>query len=295
MLDAGALFASIISLGALPGALGGGWLGDHLGRRFALALFSLPGVLGWVAIAIARPWGGAGSATALVVCCAGRFATGISIGGHSSLVPVFIAEVAAASERGMMGTLNQLSIAIGVAAGFIFGAAFGGSALGCVVCGWRTTAWIGVLPPTLLAVGMFLLPGVPETPRWLLSHGHLPQATASLRWLRGNGDGAQGAAVAAELGQISDDVDRQAAAERQAGGRGGSWAAVLAPAMRRRTAIGCWMQIFVQVWHTSEHQLIYSMEYSILCDFCGCTHCFGWWAMERRAVCCTCRSSQAST
>ena len=65
----GAVFAAVVSLGALVGALTGGWLSDKVGRRMGLALFAIPGIIGWVVIATARPWGGL---IPLAVTCAGK-------------------------------------------------------------------------------------------------------------------------------------------------------------------------------------------------------------------------------
>ena len=53
----------------LVGALTGGWLSDKVGRRMGLALFAIPGIIGWVVIATARPWGGL---IPLAVTCAGK-------------------------------------------------------------------------------------------------------------------------------------------------------------------------------------------------------------------------------
>ena len=89
--------------------------------------------------------------------------------------------------------------------------------------GWRRTAWAGVLPPTLLGLGLL---AVPETPRWLVAHGRLDQGKASLTWLRGGRGGGKDTAFAFVLCVLSPAWPRQCLSLRSLrgvgrGGRGG--------------------------------------------------------------------------
>ena len=47
---------------------------------------------------------------------------------------------------------------------------------------WRWLAFVGGIPPALLAVLMY---SMPETPRWLLGKDQRGKALRALQWLRG--------------------------------------------------------------------------------------------------------------
>ncbi|MBD4020392.1 MFS transporter, partial [Xanthomonas citri pv. citri] len=67
---------------------------------------------------------------------------------------------------------NQLMICTGVSVAFIIG----------TVLTWRILALTGLIPCTVLLVGLFF---VPESPRWLAKIGRKKEFDAALRKLRG--------------------------------------------------------------------------------------------------------------
>jgi hypothetical protein len=75
---------------------------------------------------------------------------------------------------------------------------------------------------------------LPETPRWLAGHGHLPEAETVLRRLRGNtGD------IDAELAELRTDLRRE--------GRLAGWGELLNPVVRGPLVVGVGLAIFQQI------------------------------------------------
>ncbi|KAL7198838.1 hypothetical protein ACSBR2_021187 [Camellia fascicularis] len=157
------LFGSIMTFGAMAGAITCGPIADFIGRKGAMRTSSAFCVAGWLAIYFAK------GSLALDV---GRVATGYGMGVFSYVVPVFIAEIAPKNLRGALTTLNQLMIVCGVSASFIIG----------TVLSWRALALTGLIPCAILIFGLFF---IPESPRWLAKVGQRKEFEAALQKLRG--------------------------------------------------------------------------------------------------------------
>ncbi|XP_032240204.2 sugar transporter ERD6-like 4 [Nematostella vectensis] len=163
----GALFSSLVTLGALASSPLGGFIVDRFGRKATLMLSAVPSELGWLLIAFAQNH---------AMMYAGRFIAGLGIGLIAVAVPTYIAEISSAKLRGALGSVHQLSITAGLLLAYIFGVFFK----------WRAIALAGAIIPGVLVVLMFC---VPETPRWFLGHNERGAALKSLEWFRGpNGD-----------------------------------------------------------------------------------------------------------
>ncbi|KAF3642928.1 Sugar transporter ERD6-like 16 [Capsicum baccatum] len=157
------LFGSILTFGAMIGAITSGPIADYIGRKGAMRISSAFCVAGWLAIYFAQ------GALALDI---GRLAKGYGMGVFSYVVPVFIAEIAPRDLRGALTTINQLMICCGVSVSFIIG----------TMLTWRTLALAGIIPCTILLFGLFI---IPESPRWLAKIGHQKEFELALRRLRG--------------------------------------------------------------------------------------------------------------
>ncbi|KAK3041424.1 hypothetical protein RJ639_000401 [Escallonia herrerae] len=162
------LLGSILTFGAMIGAITSGPIADFFGRKGAMRMssgFVLPGGL---------------RSTLLRLKCSrgpipldiGRLATGYGMGVFSYVVPVFIAEIAPKNLPGALTTTNQLMICTGVSVAFIIG----------TVLTWRTLALTGIIPCGVLLIGLFI---IPESPRWLAKIGRQKEFEAALRRLRG--------------------------------------------------------------------------------------------------------------
>uniref|UniRef100_A0A5B7AKP3 Putative Major facilitator superfamily protein isoform 1 n=1 Tax=Davidia involucrata TaxID=16924 RepID=A0A5B7AKP3_DAVIN len=157
------LFGSILTFGAMIGAITSGPIADFIGRKGAMRISSAFCVAGWLAIYFAK---------GVVPLDIGRLATGYGMGVFSYVVPVFIAEISPKNLRGALTTINQLMICTGVSVAFIIG----------TVLSWRTLALTGLIPCAVLLLGLFI---IPESPRWLAKMGRQKEFEAALRRLRG--------------------------------------------------------------------------------------------------------------
>ncbi len=186
-VDSFNLFASILNIGAMFGAVSGGVVADKLGRRGAFMAACIISITGSCCIIF-------GSAMWLLLagrfvtyrCCQHlivqffcRFINGFAMGQFSLLVPLYISEIAPASLRGTMGTCNQLGITVGLAIAFVIGLPIADN-----LEWWRYVAAISASPAIVLLLGFIFY--VPETPRWLLTQDRMPEALEALKRLRGS-------------------------------------------------------------------------------------------------------------
>ncbi|XP_022843964.1 sugar transporter ERD6-like 16 isoform X2 [Olea europaea var. sylvestris] len=157
------MFGSIITIGAMIGAITSGKIADLIGRKGAMRTSSAFCITGWLLVYFSK------EAWSLDI---GRFSTGYGIGIFSFVVPIFIAEIAPKNLRGGLATLNQLMIVCGASTAYLLG----------TVVTWRTLALTGLLPCVFLLVGLFF---IPESPRWLAKMGLEKEFELALRKLRG--------------------------------------------------------------------------------------------------------------
>ncbi|KAH1258244.1 Sugar transporter ERD6-like 7 [Glycine max] len=106
------LFGSILTFGAMVGAITSGPLADFIGRKGAMRVSSAFCVAGWLVIYFSE---------GPVPLDIGRLATGYGMGVFSYVVPVFVAEIAPKELRGALTTLNQFVITAAVSVSFTIG------------------------------------------------------------------------------------------------------------------------------------------------------------------------------
>lgn len=142
-----------------------GWVADKWGRRVVFAS---------TVLMFSVFTGVAGMATTLGFFVGARFLTGLGLGGMVPIDQALVTEYAPARIRGRVAAMLPLCWPMGY-----FTAA--GMALWLVPSiGWRWLFAIGVLP----AILVFLIRrGVPESPRWLASHGRHEEARESLAYV----------------------------------------------------------------------------------------------------------------
>lgn len=154
------MVTSLTSGGALVGALIAGLPADKYGRKFGIyagcALFLIGSVIQAAAFSVAQ-------------MAVGRFVVGLGVGSAAMIIPLYIGELAPAPHRGRMIALDNLSVTLGQLISYALGAAFTE-----VPHGWRYMVAAGGIPPIILA---FLLPKCPESPRQLLAHDKVAEAT----------------------------------------------------------------------------------------------------------------------
>ncbi|MBA0741074.1 hypothetical protein Gogos_014246, partial [Gossypium gossypioides] len=129
----------------------------------SLLIAAIPNIIGWLAISFAN------HSSFLFM---GRLLEGFGVGIISYTVPVYIAEIAPQNMRGSLGSVNQLSVTIGIMLAYLLG----------LFTNWRVLAVLGILPCLILIPGLFF---IPESPRWLAQMGMTEEFEASLQVLRG--------------------------------------------------------------------------------------------------------------
>lgn len=159
------VFGSILTIGAMLGAIVSGTVADRVGRRSAMAISDLLCILGYLLITFSQNfwW-----------LDIGRFSIGCGIGLLSYVVPVYISEITPKNLRGGFATVNQFMICCGASLAYVLG----------TFITWRTLATIGVAPCLLQLVGLLV---TPESPRWLARFGQPGEFEAALQKLRGKG------------------------------------------------------------------------------------------------------------
>ena len=168
------LAMSIALAGCLVGALTAGLLADKLGRKALLLVSAF--------IFMITAYGtGAFSTFSLFLLV--RFLGGIAIGIASGLSPMYIAEVAPASIRGRLVSLNQLTIVIGIlAAQIVNWLLVSDDAAWNEEMAWRWMFWAAAFPAfAFLVLAIF----IPESPRWLAMKGKYGQAFSTLMRIGG--------------------------------------------------------------------------------------------------------------
>ncbi|RLU81834.1 MFS transporter [Streptomyces griseocarneus] len=158
--EQGALVAAAL-LGAAVAAPSSGALADRLGRKKVILLLALVYAVGTLSTAFA------GSSPALLV---GRAVVGLALGASSSVVPLYISEISPPGRRGLLVTLNQLMITVGILASFVVDYTLSGSG------NWRLMLGLAVLPALVLGVGACF---VQESPRWLAARGRHAEAAVA--------------------------------------------------------------------------------------------------------------------
>jgi len=176
--------ASFYVIGAVIGALGFGWIADRFGRRmvfFTTLAVYLVGVL-----LSACSWN-------FVSFAIFRAITGLGIGGEYSAINSAIDELIPAKHRGRVDLIVNGSFWIGAAAGSGASLIFLNPHLFGQNVGWRLGFAVG---GALGLVILMLRRLVPESPRWLVTHGRGDEAEAVMAQIEQHVAASGGAALA---------------------------------------------------------------------------------------------------
>ena len=184
------LSASCYVAGAVLGALIFGWLADRYGRK---RLFNVTLGVYLVATALtAFAWDFASFAVF-------RFLTGAGIGGEYTAINSAIQELIPARHRGRVDLAINGSFWVGAALGALGSFVLLSPGLLPPDMGWRAAFGIGA---ALGLVIVYLRRYLPESPRWLMTHGRLDEAeriVAVVEAQAGAGRGDLGAPVRIRL------------------------------------------------------------------------------------------------
>lgn len=171
-------------LGCAVGAFFAGRLADYYGRRALLIVSAV--------FFIVSAWG-SGIANGSFEFIIYRVLGGLAVGAASIMCPAYISEVAPASYRGKLSSIQQIAIITGLTAAFLSNyilAATAGSSLTEFWWGyatWRWMFWIELVPAFIFLFALF---AIPESPRFLVSSGQTEKALKVLIKLYGSSEGS---------------------------------------------------------------------------------------------------------
>ncbi|MDP4021812.1 MFS transporter [Methylobacterium sp. NEAU 140] len=158
------LAASSYLVGAVTGAVGFGWLTDRIGRK---KLFFITLALYLCATAAT------GLSWNIYSFCLFRFLTGAGIGGEYTAINSTIQELVPANARGWTNLVINGSFWIGAALGSFMSIVLLRPEVIDPAWGWRVAFFTGG------AIGLVILllrTWIPESPRWLATHGYTAEA-----------------------------------------------------------------------------------------------------------------------
>ncbi|SMN22573.1 similar to Saccharomyces cerevisiae YGL104C VPS73 Mitochondrial protein [Maudiozyma saulgeensis] len=158
---------SIFSIGGLVGSFFIGNYASKYGRRLTSLYVSVLAFLGSLVMFMA------GSFNSLLL---GRFIVGISCGSAIVITPLFINEIAPSQWKGALGSMNQLSINLGILLTQTLALPLAN------LQDWRWLLAVGCILALLNALGWWY---VGESPQWLVLHEHdTMKASINLAYLR---------------------------------------------------------------------------------------------------------------
>ncbi|WP_373518694.1 sugar porter family MFS transporter [Pricia sp.] len=158
-------------VGCIIGVAIAGYVADKIGRKKTLIITAFLFAISAIGCALSETF------TQLVIA---RMIGGVGVGAASMLSPLYISEIAPAHKRGMLVSLYQLAIVVGINIVFFFNYIVAGlyGEQWNVEMGWRYMLGSETIPALLFLIALFF---VPESPRWLSKEGRDAEALAILR------------------------------------------------------------------------------------------------------------------
>ncbi|CAO2146495.1 unnamed protein product, partial [Urochloa humidicola] len=150
-----------MNLFMLVSILAAGWVADLMGRRSTLVLANAFLMAGALAMSAGRSY---------AELMAARFVTSVGAGFARVVAPVYNAEISPACTRGVLSSLLDIFINMGILLSYVSNYVF---ATLPTHLGWRLMFAAGALPPMFLAAGVLIMP---ESPRWLVMRGRHGEA-----------------------------------------------------------------------------------------------------------------------
>ncbi len=208
-------------LGCIMGVAIAGVIADIMGRKKALIITALLFAISAIGCAVAS------SFTQLVVA---RIIGGIGVGAASMLSPLYISEIAPAHKRGMLVSLYQLAIVLGINIVFLLNYSIAGSNTEQwnIAIGWRYMLGSEAIPAVLFLIALFF---VPESPRWLSKKGRDKEALDVLGKINSN--------------KVAREVHREI--RNALGQEKGTIKELFAPGIRTAMIIGIVLALFSQI------------------------------------------------
>ena len=165
-----ALLSSTFVVGGFIGAIFAGPVSTSYGRLLSMRITSCFFVLGSSLETLADT---------VPIMSIGRLLAGVGAGASTVVVPLYISEVAPPKERGLFGSMTQVTINIGILVTQTLGYYLSRGSL------WRIILAAGAGIGLVQGIGLCF---VPESPAWLAAHKDPQQAIRTLQRIRGHGN-----------------------------------------------------------------------------------------------------------
>ncbi|KUL91190.1 hypothetical protein ZTR_00675 [Talaromyces verruculosus] len=187
-------------IGALIGCFAIWPVNNIYGRRMAIGVCSLVFCLGVVLELL--NW------HSLPIFYTGRVIAGLGVGGSSSVIPIYLSEMAPKEIRGQLGSCFQFMFTIGIFVSYWIDYAVG--FMSPQTTQWQIPIALQLVPGGLMGLGVLTLH---ESVRWLVADDDLHRASKSLEWIRAIPHNHEDRVVADELSDIKQGIDEEAAAK----------------------------------------------------------------------------------
>lgn len=207
---------SSLLVGAIVGAFGSGILSDMFGRKKVLIFVALFFAFSCTFTALA---------SSSVIFISARLFGGLAVGAASVLSPMYVAEVAPPKNRGMLVSVYQLAIVLGILCSYTIN--YG---LHNIDNNWRWMFATGIIPSVLFFAGLFF---IPESPRWLYKAGRQAESLKVLTRIGGE------SLAKVEIREIAETLKENSGAV--------SAGAIFKPGVRKVMIIGFLLAVFVQI------------------------------------------------
>jgi sugar porter (SP) family MFS transporter len=207
---------SSLLVGAIVGAFGSGILSDMFGRKKVLIVVALFFAFSCTFTALA---------SSSFVFISARVFGGLAVGAASVLSPMYVAEVAPPKNRGMLVSVYQLAIVLGILCSYTIN--YG---LHNIDNNWRWMFATGIIPSVLFFVGLFF---IPESPRWLYKAGRQADSLKVLTRIGGD------SLAKAEIMEIAESLKENSGTV--------SAGEIFKPGVRKVMIIGFLLAVLVQI------------------------------------------------
>ncbi|KAL8223370.1 hypothetical protein R6Q57_018845 [Mikania cordata] len=151
---------------SLIGSFASGKTSDWIGRRYTIVLAAVTFFVGALVMGFASNFG---------YLMAGRVVAGIGVGYSLMIAPVYTAELSPVMTRGLLTSLPEVFITVGILLGYIVNYALSGLP---EHINWRLMVGLAAVPAVGIAVGVLFMP---ESPRWLVMKGRMDEAQKVLK------------------------------------------------------------------------------------------------------------------
>ena len=146
---------------SLIGSLLSGKTSDLIGRRYTIVLAAATFFTGALLMGLAPSY---------PILMAGRAVAGIGVGYSLMIAPVYTAEISPAMTRGLLSSLPEVFITVGILLGYVVNYALSGIGKDW---NWRVMLLLAAVPAVGIAMGVVVMP---ESPRWLVMKRRLSEA-----------------------------------------------------------------------------------------------------------------------